>query len=163
MDKRVLIMMIGIPGSGKSTFANQISDEYNIPIVSSDTVRKQLYGNESIQGIYDDVFNEVYRQINKWIDCGVCIYDATNTRKMWRYTAIAKVLPTEIVYVIVNPGLEKSIKQNNNRERVCPESVIKRMHKQLMNEYPREDECYNLKIFTLNNKEKIFEYLKNID
>lgn len=163
MNKRTLIMMIGIPGSGKSTIANQISDSYNIPVVSSDRVRFHLYGNESIQGNYNEVFDEVYRQINKWIDYGICIYDATNTRKMWRYTAIAKTLPTEVVYIVVDPGIEKSLKQNADRERVCPEHVIHRMYKQLKNEYPKEDECYNLKIFTLNSREKLFEYLKNID
>ena len=163
MGKRVLIIMVGVPGSGKSTIANQISDSYNIPVVSSDRVRFHLYGNESIQGDYNEVFDEVYRQINKWIDCGICIYDATNTKKMWRYTVIAKTLPTEVIYIIVDPGLEKAIKQNANRKRVCPEYVIHRMYKQFKNEYPKEDECYNLKIFTLNSKEKLFEYLKNID
>lgn len=161
MTKRTLIIMIGVPGSGKSTFANMISDKYNIPIVSSDTIRKQLYGSESIQGNFNQVFNEVYRQINKWIDCGACIYDATNTKKMWRYTAIAKVLPTEVTYIIVDPGLRKSLEQNANRERVCPEHVIRRMHKQLKEEYPFEDECYNLKIFKYDDK-ALLDYLKGI-
>ena len=160
MNKRILIIMVGVPGSGKTTIANQISDKYNIPLVSSDTVRKQLYGDESIQGNYDEVFDEVYRQINKWIGCGVCIYDATNTKKLWRYTAIAKTLPTEVVYIIVDPGLNKSLEQNANRDRVCPEFVIRRMYKQLIDEYPETNECHNLKIFIPDYK--LVNYLKEL-
>ena len=160
MNKRTLIIMIGAPGSGKSTIANQISHSYNIPVVSSDRVRYHLYGDESIQGDYNIVFDEVYRQINKWIECGVCLYDATNTKKMWRYTAIAKTLPTEVVYIVVDPGLKESLRRNANRERVCPDYVIKRMYKQLKEEYPQENECANLKIFTPGHE--LDCYLKTI-
>ena len=138
-----------------------ISDKYNIPIVASDIIRKQLYGSESIQGNYDEVFNEVYRQINKWINCGICIYDATNTRKLWRYTTIAKTLPTEIVYVVMDTSLEESLKRNANRERFCPERVIKRMYMQFIDEYPTEDECRNLKVFNHSDKE-LLNYLKGV-
>ena len=162
MNKRTLIIMIGIPGSGKSTLANEISDKYRIPIVSSDAIRKQLYGDESIQGNYDEVFDEVYRQINKWIECGACIYDATNTRKMWRYAAIARVLPDEVVYITVDTELDTALTRNANRERFCPERVIYRMHEQFKQEYPSLKECKNLKIFSSKNKNLLFDYLKTL-
>lgn len=158
MDKRVLIIMIGVPGSGKSTIANQISNSYDIPVVSSDRVRFHLYGSELIQGDYNEVFDEVYRQINEQIEHGICIYDATNTKRKWRYNAIAKTLPSEVVYVIVNPGLKKALYQNKNRERHCPEYVIQRMYRQLISEYPKENEYHNLKIFT--SKQELIDYLE---
>jgi predicted kinase len=43
--------LIGLPGSGKSTFACKLQEMIpNAVIVSSDTARKKLYGDESIQG-----------------------------------------------------------------------------------------------------------------
>lgn len=160
MKSRVLIIMIGVPGSGKTTLAQKISSKCHVPIVSSDSIRKQLYGSESIQGNYETVFNEVYRQINKQIECGICIYDATNTKKIWRYTAIARTLPSEVIYMIVNPGLEKALEQNANRDRICPEHVINRMYNQLINEYPEIKECRNLKIFV--SSDKLIKYLKGL-
>ncbi|RMG08866.1 MAG: hypothetical protein D6728_13705 [Cyanobacteria bacterium J055] len=43
--------LIGLPGSGKSTFAAQL-DSLNDEsiIISPDRIRAELYGNESIQG-----------------------------------------------------------------------------------------------------------------
>lgn len=80
---------------------------------------------------------------------------------MWRYTAIAKTLPTEVIYIVVDPGLEKALKQNANRERVCPEHVIRRMYNQLMKEYPKKNECLNLKIFNYND-DALVKYWKEL-
>lgn len=52
-DKPFLIMMCGLPGSGKSTFAeNSITvtsgvRQYKPVIHSSDGLRKEIYGDES--------------------------------------------------------------------------------------------------------------------
>lgn len=40
------IMMIGPAASGKSTIANNFSNKYKV--ISSDRLRKELYGDESI-------------------------------------------------------------------------------------------------------------------
>ena len=59
---KVFNMLIGLPGSGKSTIAQKIKDEVislnkvEVEIVSSDAIRKELYGNEEIQGDPQKVF-----------------------------------------------------------------------------------------------------------
>ena len=50
-----ITMLIGLPGSGKTTFAKSVENEGNskpckIHVVSSDTMREKLYGSEEIQG-----------------------------------------------------------------------------------------------------------------
>ena len=51
---KVFNMLICLPGSGKSTVAQKIKDEVislnkvEVEIVSSDAIRKELYGNEEI-------------------------------------------------------------------------------------------------------------------
>ena len=37
-------MMVGLPGSGKTTFAHNI--EKGAVVISSDTIRKELWGSE---------------------------------------------------------------------------------------------------------------------
>ena len=68
-DKPFLIMMCGLPGSGKSTFAeNSITvtsgaRQYKPVIHSSDGLRKEIYGNESTQGDANKVFGELHKRI----------------------------------------------------------------------------------------------------
>ena len=55
------IMLVGLPGSGKSTFAKNLG--YNI--FSSDELRKELWGDESKQGNNTELFTELHRRIKK--------------------------------------------------------------------------------------------------
>lgn len=67
-------MLIGIPGSGKTTFANKFSKEKNIPIVSTDVVRK-------LNPVWDEknVWPEVYRLCGEHLKNNEdFIFDATN-------------------------------------------------------------------------------------
>jgi predicted kinase len=43
MKKRVCILISGIPASGKSTFANRLSEHFKIPMISKDTIKDHLY------------------------------------------------------------------------------------------------------------------------
>ena len=74
--------MIEIPGSGKSTYAkNNLSGEF----ISSDEVRKELYGDISIQGDPEKVFAVVYSRLKKVLSDGKdIIFDATNINRHYR-------------------------------------------------------------------------------
>ena len=83
-DKPCLIMMIGIAGSGKSTLSNQIQIAHNGEIVkptihSSDAIRKELYGDENIEGDKEQIFKLLHCRIKQDLANGVdVVYDATN-------------------------------------------------------------------------------------
>ena len=158
---RTLILPIGIPGCGKSTFMEELSETYNIPVVSSDHIRKKLYGDEAIQGDYNKVFTEVYRQVNHWIECGVCILDATHCTRWSRWAAVAKVCPDQVIYIVMDRDVKVAKERNAARERVCPESVIDRMAKNLRKEPPRADECRHLYIFDYDDP-ALLEFLKEL-
>ena len=67
-------LLIGIPGSGKSTYAQTFSTENNIPIISTDWVRAHV---PNIQE--SEVWPNVYKHIVKNIKAGRdVIYDATS-------------------------------------------------------------------------------------
>lgn len=51
-----LIMLIGIPGSGKTTHSVELSKKYNAKVISSDKVRQTYIGIDE-----KDVFPTVYR------------------------------------------------------------------------------------------------------
>ena len=58
-----LFMLIGIPGSGKSTASQKLSEIYNAPIYSSDDIRKELYGDASVQDNPKKVFDILHKRI----------------------------------------------------------------------------------------------------
>ncbi len=43
--KPFLVIVCGLTGSGKSTLARALADRLGIPVINSDTVRKQIVGN----------------------------------------------------------------------------------------------------------------------
>jgi len=45
----VLYVMIGPSGAGKSTFAKAFAARHNAEVVSTDEIRKMMFGDESIQ------------------------------------------------------------------------------------------------------------------
>ena len=72
-----IYMMIGIPGSGKTTFVRNLVKEQGLPVVSTDVVRANHPGiNER------DVWPMVYEMIGNLVKSGKdLIFDATNVTK----------------------------------------------------------------------------------
>lgn len=69
-----LIMLIGIPGSGKTTYSKELTTRYNAQVVSTDKVRQTYVGIEE-----SEVFPTVYRMCNEYLSQGVnVILDATH-------------------------------------------------------------------------------------
>jgi predicted kinase len=52
--RKEIILLVGIPGSGKTTYC--LEHESDSSYVSSDSIRRFIYGNESIQGNPSVVF-----------------------------------------------------------------------------------------------------------
>ena len=86
-------LLIGVPGSGKSTFAQQwIEADSSYAIVSTDSIREQLFGDESIQGDWKAVEARVFEEICTHIANGTSIiYDATNAKRPWRLGFLQKL------------------------------------------------------------------------
>ncbi len=47
IDQQLLVMMIGIPGSGKSFFARQLTEKLNAERLNMDLLRRELFGTKN--------------------------------------------------------------------------------------------------------------------
>ena len=65
MNKPIFIMMVGLVGSGKSTYAKQLSDDINAIICNSDAIREELCGDENSQDNNDEVFKILHSRIKE--------------------------------------------------------------------------------------------------
>ncbi len=85
-------LLIGCPGSGKSTFAALLAKQGNYKIVSTDQIREALYGDESIQGDWSAIEARVLSEIQSAIASNQpVIYDATNAKRVWRMELLMKL------------------------------------------------------------------------
>lgn len=123
-----LIIMCGISGSGKSTKAKELEEEYNAVIISTDEIRQKVFKDVNDQKHNKEVFRIAYDEINIFIELSYnVIFDATNIK----FSSIKELKKNienwndinKILYIIDTP-IDKAIKQNNARDRVVPTEVI---------------------------------------
>jgi predicted kinase len=144
MRKNTLIMLAGISGSGKSTFRELLCESNHFAIVCPDLIRKELYGDESIQGDGNKVFSKAFEDLQIFGDCHFdCVFDATNTTKKARKQVIehAKEFYNFILCYYFSPDLDKSIINQAKRERQVPREVLARQINQW--ETPTIDEGFD--------------------
>lgn len=124
-----LIVMVGLPGSGKSYYADMLCREAKTPtvVLSSDDYRKRLFGDENDQEHNDQVFKTLYADMRKYLISHVdVIFDATNTSLKSRLrimNELGKIECEKEAYVICTL-IEKCIEQDASRERKVGEEVI---------------------------------------
>jgi len=148
-----LLMLIGVPGSGKSYLAAQlVAAAPDRPVISTDAIRAQLFGAESIQGDWHKVQSMVDQQLRQAVatiqagEATEAIYDATNATAHQRCSAITLARDagfTQITGLWLDPPLETCLERNRQRQRQVPEEVILRMHQQLQNFPPTESDGFD--------------------
>ena len=121
------IMLVGLPGSGKSTFAKNLGYK----IFSSDELRKELWGDESIQGNNTELFTELHRRIKEALKNGEdCVYDATNINAKRRTAFLNEIkkIKCEKICAVIITDFDLCLERNSQRDRKVPYEVIKKMY-----------------------------------
>lgn len=157
-----LILMVGIPGSGKSTYIKKHANEYDT-IVSRDAIRFNLLKeNEPYFSREDEVFKLFIYEIVNSLKMGRTVWvDATHINSKSREKLLRSIekytTATSLEVIFVDVPLSVALLQNSFREgraRV-PEDAIKRMYEQL--EAPTYEEFANRGYETIaiyNSKER---------
>jgi predicted kinase len=126
-----VIVLVGLPGAGKSTWARA----QGAAVLSSDEMRLLLAGDEKDQTIHARVFAAMRYLLRQRLELGAgpTILDATNLRrrdrKPWLKLAAAFSAAAEAVYFDV--PLAVCLERNAARVRVVPPEVIRAMHADL--------------------------------
>jgi predicted kinase len=153
-----LILLIGLPGSGKSTFAKQLLvEDPQRQLISTDAIRSQIFGDEATQGSWLLIWREVQRQFQQAIGNSSCaaskaIYDATNAKRRHRTEVIALARATGFTHITglwLDTPIWLCLARNRRRVRKVPEDIIFRMHRQLRDAPPTLQELDCLIHYTL--------------
>ena len=149
-----LILTVGIPGSGKSTWvralaAQKAAEKEHYQIISTDGIRAQLYGDEAVQGewlevrsILIDSLKSVRQSILQGQTTAV-IYDATNAvrRQRREFVQIARQCGyAPLIAAWIDTPLAVCLQRNAARSRQVPPHIIEKMQRRLAGAPPTEAE-----------------------
>lgn len=143
-----LIMLVGIPASGKSSYARQNYKDYKI--YSSDELREKLFNDVNDQVHNNELFRYIHKNIIKDLKNGNnVVYDATNIYSRNRRKFLNKLSDIDCnkICVVFNVDVGKCKLRNSTRERKVPEEVIDKMYNKI--ETPSINEGFD-KIYYVN-------------
>ena len=111
-----LYVMVGYPGSGKSTYAQQLAQKVGADIVSTDAIRKELYGDESIQGQWPEIEERLHQRMGDTLKGGrSVIMDATNLSPRNREFIKRYNQDYPVIAHVMDTTLDQSIENNKKR------------------------------------------------
>src|SRR3989338_191821 len=160
MDKPILIIFAGLIGTGKSTLSKTLSKKLDIPIISSDIVRKELSGisptehkyEDFEKGIYskeftDKTYKEIFKKAEEFLMKGSSvIIDASFKKKSQRKMILDLAVEMGIRYFII--------------ETICKdEEIKKRLNYRLKSKRATSDG--RLEIY--DKQKKDFDVINEID
>lgn len=157
-----LILMMGIPGAGKSTYVEKYAP-FDGVIVSRDKIRFELVKeDEPYFSREDEVFEEFIRHIVYGLRKGYNVYaDATHLTPKSRAKVINAVkryyVPDKVKVLWVQVELEVALAQNELRKGTrahVPPSVIRNMEEQIT--------AVDLEIEDIDELEVLKRYVKDL-
>jgi predicted kinase len=161
-----LIFLVGLSGSGKSTWAEEFIKDNDAELLSSDRLRLELFGDENDQRHNSEVFNELHRRAIDFLKKGkTVVYDATGlsgSRRKSFINQLSRVDCWKICVVFAVPFSE-CIERDLKRDRCVGREVILKQMKQFQTPHINEGwdeilifrtkECQKIKLMDFFSKE----------
>lgn len=127
--------MVGIPASGKTTWARE-----NLPgcaIVSTDAIREELFGTAEGGGHEELVFETAHRRVIEQATSGRdVVYDATNVSPAQRGKLLQKLQESGVdfraVTIVIDVTPAEALRMQELRGRKVPAAAIYHFHRSLI-------------------------------
>lgn len=139
-----LIVLVGIPGSGKTTLAKKIAAR-GYHCLNADSIRQELWGDPADQREPEKVFGIFFQQLEDLLAEGKdIVIDNTNINQKQRKPILeraAKAGYTDVQLWLLDVPLDVCLERNKGRERAVPDDIVANMFMTLNRTgRPRRDE-----------------------
>ena len=131
--KPILYYLVGLPASGKSTWAKN-KENNNTILISSDNMRKELYGDVNNQEHNGELFQEINKRVKDLLKQGKnVIYDATNINSKRRISFLKELKKIDCYKqcIYFNTNFKTCINRDMKRKRKVGAEIIEKMYKNL--------------------------------
>jgi len=131
-SKPKVIVLVGLPGSGKSTYAEQ---QHGNSALSSDEIRRLLCDDPTNQSIHRQTFSMLRRLLKARLELNrpVTYIDATNLTPKERapYIKLARGHGAVAEAIFFDVPVAECQRRNRLRHRIVPDDVIETMSRKL--------------------------------
>lgn len=120
MNTPTLLILMGLPGSGKSYVADYLHKKHNFEVLSGEEITTQMFGTEKVSGKqYAQVYKSIRQKALKLLSQGnSVIIDGTNLKHEFRQQIYDEVKCDRriLIYLKVNDdtALDRISKRNNS-------------------------------------------------
>lgn len=158
-----LYYLVGIPASGKTTWAKNIKDTIDGIHISSDDLRVELYGDVNNQEHNSELFQIMNKRTKELLKKGLnVIYDATNinSRKRTAFLKELNRIDCKKICIYFATSINSCDDNDSERDKPVGFDVIERMYKNL--QIPMYHEGWD-DIRIIGNKKTYFSYNLNLN
>jgi len=167
LSKQLLIMLYGLPGSGKSFFSRQAGELLGIPVISSDRIRYELFDKPTYSRDEQQVIINVMNiMLEEYLNNGMSvIYDVslsrTTDRKALREFAKKQHVSTMLLWL--QADLETCLMRAKNRDhRKADDKYSTEMTRELMETIEKQMQPPHGEDAVVVSGKHLFESQKNV-
>ena len=124
-------LLIGPPGSGKSSLAAILAPLLPARVISSDALREELWGDAKVQGPWSELEPRLHDAIDGAVaDGDNVLLDATHAQLHWRQRLMHRRVGAQRMQWTgwwLQTPLDQCLDWNRSRQRSVPEAVIRAM------------------------------------
>lgn len=142
--RRKLLMLKGLPASGKSTYAKELESK-GWARVNKDDIRKEFFPDYTFKDEKEVVYMEDAEIIAELREGNNVVVDDTNfaPKHQQRLEKIAKEEDADFEVLFIDTPLEECIKRNRKRANNVPMEAILNMYRKYIAPYREEHVKYN--------------------